>query len=83
MRDVEVESLAYSGAGWQPARRLVTAAIPRKRGSWPIDNRPQLTKLPHNGALSFVLAMNRAGIHFDVAHPKLKSNLQNSAEPLR
>src|ERR1019366_3494379 len=38
------------GAGWQPARRLATAAIPCKRGSWPIANRPQLTKLPHNSA---------------------------------
>jgi len=30
------------GAGWHPARRLVTAG-----GVWPIENRPQLTKLPH------------------------------------
>jgi hypothetical protein len=63
--------------GCLPPPSLASAAV------WPIANRPQLTKLPHNGALSFVLAMNRAGIHFDVAHPKLKSNLQNSAEPLR
>ena len=73
-----MESLAHCGAGWQPARRLATAAARRKRGSWPIDNRPQLAKLPHNGApclayaytqIQAVLLMNRVGIHFCVAHP--------------
>ena len=30
---------------------MATAAVWRERGSWPIDNRPQLTKLPHKGAV--------------------------------
>ena len=32
-------------------RRLSTAAVSRQRSSGPIDNRPQLAKLPHNSAL--------------------------------
>jgi len=43
----------------KPARRLVTAAAWCKQGSWPIINRPQLTKLPHKPAST----------HFHVAHP--------------
>src|ERR1039457_2469692 len=43
-------------AGWQPARdpegAPSTAAVRCNRGSWPIDNRPQLTKLPHRSAAS-------------------------------
>src|ERR1019366_4898051 len=35
------------GAGWQPARRLVTAAGPPRRRQGPIANRPQVTNLPH------------------------------------
>src|ERR1035438_7819066 len=58
--------------GWQPARRLATAAVWCVRGSWPIDNRPQLTKLPHKGTclaythaqVPVVLSINRAGLHF-------------------
>src|ERR1035437_2507474 len=61
-------------AGWQPARRLATAAVRRKRGSWPIDNRPDPegthTQLPHKSVpclaytytqIQSVLLMNRAG----------------------
>src|ERR1019366_5696699 len=33
--------------GWQPARRLVTAAGPPRRRQGPIANRPQVTNLPH------------------------------------
>ena len=78
VRDIKVEKLALCGAGWQPARRLATAAVWCKRGRWPIDNRPQLTKLPHNGTCALrttyaqippVLLMNCAGLHFLVAHP--------------
>jgi hypothetical protein len=36
------------GAGWHPVRRLATAAVLPGKGTKPIDNRPQLTKLPHN-----------------------------------
>src|ERR1017187_805517 len=43
-------------AGWQLARdpegAPSTAAVRCNRGSWPIDNRPQLTKLPHRSAAS-------------------------------
>src|ERR1017187_2004121 len=43
-------------AGWQPARdpegAPSTAAVRCNRGCWPIDNRPQLTKLPHRSAAS-------------------------------
>src|ERR1019366_4642162 len=39
------------GTGWQPARRLVTAAGPPRRRQGPIANRPQVTNqvtnLPH------------------------------------
>src|ERR1035438_69388 len=44
----------------------------------PIDNRPQLARLPHNSVpclaytyarIQAVLPMNRVGIHFCVAHP--------------
>ena len=34
--------------GLRPARWLATAAVRCQRGSGPIHNRPQLTKLPHN-----------------------------------
>src|ERR1039458_3538785 len=34
----------------RPARRLITAAVPCQRGSWPIANRPQLIKLPHKAS---------------------------------
>jgi hypothetical protein len=63
--------------GWQPARRLPTAAIPRQRASWTIANRPQLAKLPHNRALCLAclyarlpatLPGNRASVNFYVAH---------------
>ena len=66
------------GAGWHPARRLPTAAVSRQRASWPIANRPQLAKLPHDSALCLAcpyarlpatLPGNRAGVHFYVAHP--------------
>jgi hypothetical protein len=85
VRDIKVEKLALCGAGWQPARRLATAAVWCKRGRWPIDNRPQLTKLPHNGTCALrttyaqippVLLMNCAGLHFLVAHPLLPARLQ-------
>src|ERR1019366_6197656 len=36
------------GAGWQPARRLVTAAGPPRRRQGPIANRPQVTNLVTN-----------------------------------
>src|ERR1035441_10408302 len=45
VHDIKVETLARCGAGWQPARRLATAAVRCQRGIWPIDNRPQLAKL--------------------------------------
>ena len=66
------------GAGWQPARRLPAAAVSLQRASWPIANRPQLAKLPHNSALCLAcpyarlpgtLPANPAGVHFCVAHP--------------
>src|ERR1035441_388703 len=69
-------------AGWQPARdpegAPSTAAVRCNSGSWPIDNRPQLTKLPHRSAASLayhlrsdasLLPMNRVNVHFNVAHP--------------
>jgi hypothetical protein len=37
-------------AGWQPERRLATAAVWCERDSGPIDNRPQLTKLDVAGS---------------------------------
>jgi len=55
------------------------AAARCKRGSGPIDNRPQLTKLPRKSApalaytyarIQAVLRMNRVGAHFCVAHPE-------------
>ena len=38
------------GAGWQPARRLGTAAFFCQQSRWPIDNRPRLTKPPRIAA---------------------------------
>src|ERR1017187_9455156 len=78
VHDIKVETLARCGAGWQPARRLATAAARCQRGIWPIDNRPQLAKLPHKSPrclaytyarIQAVLLMNRLGFHFCVAHP--------------
>src|ERR1035437_908305 len=78
VHDIKVETLARCGAGWQPARRLATAAVRCQRGIWPIDNRPQLAKLPHKSPrclaytyarIQAVLLMNRLGVHFCVAHP--------------
>src|ERR1019366_3680457 len=78
VHDIKVETLAQCGAGWQPARRLAPAAVRCQRGIWPIDNRPQLAKLPHKSPRCFaytyariqaVLLMNRLGVHFCVAHP--------------
>ena len=40
VHDIKVETLARCGTGWQPARRLATAAVRCQRGIWPIDNRP-------------------------------------------
>src|ERR1039458_9332196 len=51
VHDIKVETLARCGAGWQPARRLATAAVRCQRGIWPIDNRPDPegtpAKMPH------------------------------------
>src|ERR1035437_6514834 len=78
VHDIKVETLARCGAGWQPARRLATAAVRCQRGIGPIDNRPQLAKLPHKSPrclaytyarIQAVLLMNRLGVHFCVAHP--------------
>ena len=79
VRDKGMEPLpAPWGTGWQPARRLPAAAVSLERGSWPIGNRPQLAKLPHNSALCLAcpyarppgtLRANRAGVRLDVAHP--------------
>src|ERR1035437_8564869 len=78
VHDMKVETLARCGAGWQPARRLATAAVRRQRGISPIDNRPQPAKLPHKSPrclaytyarIQAVLLMNRLGVHFCVAHP--------------
>src|ERR1035437_9522587 len=68
VRDTEVETLARCGEGWQLAGRLATAAVRCQRGIWPIDNRPQLAKLPHKSprCLAYTL-MNRLGVHFCVA----------------
>jgi hypothetical protein len=52
--------------GWQPARRLATAAVRCKTGGWPIDNRLQLTKLPH-----IHLRSDSSLFLFYVAHPGL------------
>src|ERR1035441_1846900 len=46
-RRVSVCGLPLCGAAWQAARRLATAAVRCQRGIWPLDNRPQLAKLPH------------------------------------
>src|ERR1017187_5556090 len=82
VHDIKVETLARCGAGWQPARRLATAAVRCQRGIWPIDNRPDPegtpAKLPHKSPrclaytyarIQAVLLMNRLGVHFCVAHP--------------
>src|ERR1019366_8176696 len=78
VHDIKVETLARCGAGWQPARRLATAAVRCQPGIWPIDNRPQLANLPHKSPrclaytyarIQAVLLMNRLGVHFCVAHP--------------
>ena len=66
------------GAEWHRARRLATDAVSRQSVSWPIANRPQLAKLPHNLAVRLAysyarpratLPVNCAGVHFYVAHP--------------
>ena len=66
----------HSGAGRHPARRLLTATVSLELASGPINNRPQLAKLPHNGALCLAcpytrlpatLPANRGGVHFYVA----------------
>src|ERR1019366_3556585 len=84
VHDIKVETLARCGAGWQPARRLATAAVRCQRGIWPIDNRPQLAKLPHKSPrclaytyarIQAVLLMNRLGVHFCVAHPPIRFRL--------
>src|ERR1039458_4142289 len=85
---VQVETLARCGAGWQPARRLATAAVRCQRGIWPIDNRPDPegtpAKLPHESPrclaytyarIQTVLLMNRLGVHFCVAHPPIRFRL--------
>src|ERR1017187_1736957 len=83
VHDIKVETLARCGAGWQPARRLATAAVRCQRGIWPIDNRPQLAKLPHKSPrclaytyarIQAVLLMNRLGVDFCVAHPLSRGN---------
>src|ERR1017187_8173164 len=81
VHDIKVETLARCGAGWQPARRLATAAVRCQRGNWQIENRPQLSKLPHKSPrclaytyprIQAVLLMNGLGVHFCVAHPLVK-----------
>ncbi len=70
------------GAGWHPARRLLTAAVSSQSASWPIGNRPQLAKLPHSWALGLAcryavlpatLPADRAGVQFYSAYPKAGS----------
>src|ERR1035441_7243030 len=45
--------------GCLPPPSFASAAV------WPIANRPQLIKLPHNGR------QDTRGLHFDVAHPEI------------
>jgi hypothetical protein len=61
VHDIKVETLARCGAGWQPARRLATAAVRCQRGIWPIDNRPQLAKLLGMSALRSPIGMKTGG----------------------
>src|ERR1017187_10191219 len=65
-------------AGVQWGRLAACAAVGYRRDLLQA-RQPQLTKLPHNGApclaytyarILAVLAMNRAGLHFDIAHPQ-------------
>src|SRR5450631_601185 len=44
---VESWKLGSCGAAWYAARRLVTAAVRLNRGRKPIDNRQQVSNLPH------------------------------------
>src|ERR1017187_553008 len=62
VHDMKVETLVRCGAGWQPARRLATAAVRCQRGIWPIDNRPQLAKLPHKRAIIYLTHKTKSGI---------------------
>src|ERR1039458_5016946 len=71
--------------GWQPARRLATAAVRYKRGGYPLgpadcqsaaacqaapQERPCLVYT--YAQIQAVLPMNRVGVHFHVAHPMRK-----------